>query len=435
MRQTNPAAAHGRTRIAARQRGAAALVVTMVLFFAMLLIAAYTNRGLLFEQRASVNQYRATQAFEAAEAGLEWALAQLNNPAAVGADCQAAGDAGGQPLRERLLQYTAADRRHTPRTWNNAGVAVVLQPACVRTPDGWLCSCPADGFPLLPPDTVPAAAPQPAFSVQLAPGPRADLLRLSATGCSQLAGACRPGTAGDAADATARVQVELALLPALARPPRAPLTVKDGVNTGMAALGLFNTDAATGVVLHAGGSADLAAARLATAPGADPLLAIVQGDAPLHARTADAFFATFFGLDKATWRGQPGVRRLACGSGCATTLSAETAAGHRLLWIDGDLALDGPLTLGSADRPVLIVASGAVRLRGALTVHGLVYAGSLNWDDTPGTGAAAVHGALISEAGYSGNGAPDLTYDSAVLERLRSASGSFARVPGSWKDF
>ena len=63
-----------------RQRGAASLVVAMILLFGMTMVAFYANRGLLFEQRTSANQYRATSAFEVAEAGLEWATARLNEP-------------------------------------------------------------------------------------------------------------------------------------------------------------------------------------------------------------------------------------------------------------------------------------------------------------------------------------------------------------------
>ena len=41
-----------------QQRGIAALVVVMVLFFIISLVAAYTGRNLIFEQRTSTNQYR-----------------------------------------------------------------------------------------------------------------------------------------------------------------------------------------------------------------------------------------------------------------------------------------------------------------------------------------------------------------------------------------
>ena len=53
------------------QHGVAALVVVMALLFAMVLVAVFANRNLVFEQRASANQYRSSQAFEAAEAGIE----------------------------------------------------------------------------------------------------------------------------------------------------------------------------------------------------------------------------------------------------------------------------------------------------------------------------------------------------------------------------
>ena len=62
-----------------RQSGAASLIVVMILFFILSLVAAYTNRSLIFEQRTASNQYRSTQALEAAEAGVEWALAMLNS--------------------------------------------------------------------------------------------------------------------------------------------------------------------------------------------------------------------------------------------------------------------------------------------------------------------------------------------------------------------
>ena len=48
------------------QRGAAALVVVMVLFFIISLVAAYASRNMIFEQKTSANQYRSTAAMEAA---------------------------------------------------------------------------------------------------------------------------------------------------------------------------------------------------------------------------------------------------------------------------------------------------------------------------------------------------------------------------------
>ncbi|MFX8047616.1 PilX N-terminal domain-containing pilus assembly protein, partial [Acinetobacter baumannii] len=84
-----------------RQRGAATLVVVMMLFLVMALLAAYANRGLLFEQRIASGFARAALAQEAAEGGVEWALALLNGPA-IDENCQPKG-VGGQRFADKYL--------------------------------------------------------------------------------------------------------------------------------------------------------------------------------------------------------------------------------------------------------------------------------------------------------------------------------------------
>ena len=112
----------------------------------------------------------------------------------------------------------------------------------------------------------------------------------------------------------------------------------------------------------------------------------------------------------------------------------DAGSGPALLWVDGDVALDGPLTLGSAAQPVMLLARGTVRLSGSVRVHGVLHGSRIEWNDN-GSGEGLLRGAAMSESGFSGNGAPDLYYDAAVLAALKGNSGSFARVPGSWRDF
>ncbi len=114
-----------------RQRGAAALAVTLLLFFAMCLVAAYANRGLLLEQRASANQYRAAQAFEAAEAGIEWAIAQLNQPQRINGQCLPSADATDASFRERFVHFRVDTGRLEPMSWMSGTTPIALQPACV----------------------------------------------------------------------------------------------------------------------------------------------------------------------------------------------------------------------------------------------------------------------------------------------------------------
>jgi hypothetical protein len=414
-----------------RQRGAAALVVTTLLFFVMVLVTLFVNRNLVFEQRASANQYRATQAFEAAEAGAEWALAQLNNPQRIGPDCLPVADGSATSFRSRTLNPTSA--AFAARTWNNGSVTTPLQPTCVRSGTGWSCSCPTNGAPAL--SAPEGDDPFPAFSLQFAAGDKPGTLLVLATGCTSLAGVCLAGSTANA-DATARVDVTVGLLAGLRTPPAAALTTRGSIDADGAAFGAHNADPATGLALHAGAGITASNARLTVPAGAPLASALLSQDASLAALSADRFFASYFGLDKARWKTQPAVTRITCGGDCAAAISAAMARtdSSALIWVDGDLALDGPVTVGSPEHPVVLVVDGTARLRGAVALHGLVYGAALSWNDTAAPGAV-LRGAALSESTYTGNGAPDLVYDSGALTKLKTRSGSFARINGGWRDF
>lgn len=424
--------AEPRSVAAQRQRGAAALVVALILLFAMALVVAFANRNLVFEQRSSANQYRSTQAFEAAEAGAEWALAQLNTNQRIGPDCRPSVDPAATSFRSRYLDTARPSGVLTPRTWNDAGVAAALQPICVRADAGWACHCPATGLASLPAPT--GAMPAAAFAVRFVPSAKPGVVHVVANGCTSLAGACLAGSTGRP-DASAKIELTLALLPGLRTAPVATVTARGGFDAGSAAIGLRNSDPATGVAVDAGGAINAPMAQLTPPAGAPQTGLLVGDDAALAALAPDRFFASYFGVDKAAWQRQPAVTRVRCTTDCAVMLAAAIAAAAdgALIHVDGDLALAGPLTLGSAQRPVAIVVGGSARLDGAVALTGALYAAALVWDHADSAGV--LRGALFSEAGYQGNGAPELVYDGAVLEALQTTTGSFARVSGSWRDF
>jgi hypothetical protein len=162
---------------------------------------------------------------------------------------------------------------------------------------------------------------------------------------------------------------------------------------------------------------------------------LVANDTALAESTAERFFASHFGADHFGWKGLPMVTHLECQGDCSSALATLVAAAAdvSVIQVDGELSLAGPLSLGTPERPVLIVASGAVRLEGAVALHGVLHGESLHWDQADA--GALVRGALLSETEYAGNGAPELIRDAAVLERLTHGSGSFARVNGAWRDF
>jgi len=345
-----------------KQRGATTLAVTLMLLGAMLLALLAANRNTLLELRQSANQMQSTAAFEAADAGLEWAAALLNSSERIGADCRPSTTAT-ETFRERHLDMSVPAL--TPRS---------LQPACLHGPNGWSCACPGDAAADLGPATGPDAGA--AFSLRWAAGPQPGVLRVAAVGCSHWAGDCRPG-GGGRDPATAHHEALFALQPALPVSPSAALTVRN-----------------TGVEAH-------------------------------------DFFVGLFGLSPSAWKRQPAVHRLDCQSDCGAALVAAAARGITLVSVPGDLLLQGPMSLGSPRRPMLIVADGVIRLQGPVVLHGVFYGNGLAWSGP----AAVVRGALISEGPAAGDSSLDLALDAAVLDALRTRQGSFVRLPGSWRDF
>src|SRR5512134_3120675 len=95
------------TPLQQRQRGAATLVVSLILLFMITFITFFSSRSLLFEAKASSNQYRSTQAIEAAEAGLGRATAWLE--ARTTASAATTCGTSGSPIPVGRMTWGACD--------------------------------------------------------------------------------------------------------------------------------------------------------------------------------------------------------------------------------------------------------------------------------------------------------------------------------------
>ena len=142
-----------RTHACKPQTGAATLAMAAVLLLVASLVALYAQRRLWFEQQASSNQVRSLRASELAQAGLEWALAQLNTPSqlADAPSCQAGNDTpGAQLFRERYATPRATQANLPKGLYPPAGASA----GCTLTEDGDLqCTCPLPGQALDLPNT------------------------------------------------------------------------------------------------------------------------------------------------------------------------------------------------------------------------------------------------------------------------------------------
>lgn len=443
-----------------QQHGAAALVVVLVLFFIISLVAAYTSRGMIFEQRTSINQFRSTQAIEIADAGLEWAQSKLN-AGLIGADCETS-PAGASTFRDRYLSFAPADGRITPV----AGAAAT----CIRTAAGvWSCTCPAAGA------TMPGGS-GPGFRVHFVldrGGPaRANLIRATVSACTQATNGCLSNPqVPEVGQGNAVVSASFGMKGGVDTAPLAALTIPSSstaatalVLAGGTTIRAYNTAVSSGVAVHAGGVLPPVGLEAIGPPGTPANLALLAPDMSLAADavtggmrdstdagacppgdtnlgcSVNRVFVGVFGIPREVFREQPALVR--CDAGCdAAALSALVAKNPKsVLWVAGDATIDGPL--GSATDPVSLVVDGDVTFSGG-TFTGLLYStGKIvggvptrTWTANPGT--SVVVGAAWSEGelNVAGGGVLELRYDPAVMTLLRSRTGSFVRVPGSWRDF
>jgi hypothetical protein len=431
------------------QRGVAALVVVMVLLFIVSLVTAYASRNLVFEQRTSTNQIRATQAFEAAEAGIEWALAMLDS-GRIDAACEPTADPASSSFRRRYLTI-AADGLITPVA-NPAGGD--LMPSCVFDGTSWQCSCPTTGAPTLA--TPTGAGPFPAFRLRFVPAhapAQPGLIRIEANGCTSTDDNCLNFEFGsgqpERADGRATLRVIAGLASGAKTPPAAALTLF-GDLTGSGTVNAYNADAAAGgIARDVGGSIDpLATLTLGTVAGSPSAQALLQPDASLSSiadlvdpgvsaelvQQSNRRFAKLFGLTPKAYREQPAARVLRCPCDADTVHDEWERHPDLPLWLDGDFTLDAPVAIGSASEPVTIVVDGSLTSTDPnAQITGLVYVRG----DWGAAGSAKFVGAAVAEGDLNldPGSASTFDYDAGVLGTLRVQSGSFVRVPGSWRDF
>lgn len=429
----------------AASRGVAALIVVMVLFFVVSLVAAYTNRNLVFEQRTSANQYRSTQSTEIAMAGLNWAIAMLNG-SRIDELCLPSADLTKNTFRQRYLNIDATTGVITPQTKQPSGD--VLYAACLLDGTNWNCSCPDNGDPA--PTAPGGAGMHPAFQVRFLRDPAAGLppgmVRLDAVACPTFDTTCLAINNTNSAEGRLVVSTLVALQSALKTPPAAAITARTGIDVGASAMQAYNADVASGgVALQLGGTlsvATRAAMTFAGPPGTPNSFALVENDPTLNGLTTvaavlptlgDRMFATTFGLKPSTYSTQPGLTRLICPCSAQNLRDALAASPMRPIWAEGDVDIDSVGDIGSAADPILVIATGNITFSTAgVTVYGVFYSRSATWATA---GSGTIRGAAIAENDISGTGAWTVVYDPAVLSTLRVHYGSFVGLPGAWKDY
>ena len=229
------------------------------------------------------------------------------------------------------------------------------------------------------------------------------------------------------------MHIVAALKGALPSAPAAALTVR-GTTTVGNPFRVVNAEAAgSGITIHSGQAITDTNTDLQSKPGSPAGLSKHE-DAVLGALSTNRFFANVFAAWREPYRVQPAAINIDCSTGCsASTLRTKISLNPgRVFWIVGDFDVDSAGDIGSAAQPVLLNVTGNVTFSTPANVYGLVYSQAANWAPT---GGGSIFGAAMGEGNFDSSAATKIIYTSDILLRLRTITGSFVRVPGSWKDY
>ncbi len=441
------------------QRGTGSLPVLLLMLLGLLLYLLHSQQALIGQTRHVSRTVQGAVALEAAEAGLAWTLAVLNQPGGLSTDRPAdTPESNPTPLRERLLAWSPDSAGRVQPIHGTSAVACTGDPTA---PGRWACQWATDAHtgavPPQPnepdPDAADAAAAlpasaRPAWVMQLQAGPLAETdgarrttLTLAVTGCSHASLAC--GAAPDAPldpdlapDARRHLRLTLALLGDGVTLPDAALSAGGQARIGPGSRVILGEPGAAAIAIEAAGRIDLSpGARAFGAPGR-PDADALRANQPALIDPSNRWWR-HFRASAELMRRLPSLRHLDCpAAGCnAGDLEAALADGARSLWLTGALNLDGG-TWGHAERPLLLVVDGPVRLNGPVRFDGWLLADALVWqsDAAAGPSRGLWQGAISTWGDAELNGPVDLVHRPALLARLRGAVGTWTALPGSWRD-
>ncbi|MBM3114684.1 pilus assembly PilX family protein [Jeongeupia naejangsanensis] len=343
----------------ARQAGLATLLTVVVILAIVTLVSMYANRAVFLEQKSANNYYHSAKSLGAAEAGLDSIFASL----------QADKDAMKTPGAATRLVCLDTSGNVRFLTANSSGKA-----------------CPADSSASAATKSVSAGLvdSQEAYTVTLTVNADGKTINISSQGCSDT-----KGTSCSASDSSTS-------------------TLQTSVNWG-SALNTRNAAMTSKADYHQNGS--LHVTKVSDSP--DPAYSVLAGgdygmggssgvgtickqgstspascpdDSNSVAGEDDwQFFQSTFGTTPDLLRTKAKIYKSNSTSMNGSSLppfpastglnaAAITGLGTQVIWVEGDLTLNGSVTFGSNTKPIVLIINGNLNLRGTTNnIFGFLY--------------------------------------------------------------
>ncbi|MEO5354547.1 MAG: hypothetical protein H7835_15195 [Magnetococcus sp. XQGC-1] len=372
------------------QRGMATLGIVLGVLLVITLGAIFTAQVLSREQRATANEYRAIQAAEAAEAGLEWGMAQLSVPTFAS---------------QMIVDKTPLDGFVDANT--------------TQSPAGLLPA--ASGFRVN-------------FSNPVVNNLK--LLTITSVGCAD---GCTPCSESCPVNRVVQMRVTTgtSLFP---QPLRASLIAKNQVSLSLneKVINQYTNQPGSDLTVWSGGSATysngsgtVSATGSYNTSSSDPNTR--QNDSALASLSVDAFFQLFFSGTQAEVKSS--LPNITCGVNCNAQLNGIQG---QALWITTPLVLtDNNNVVGSLSSPVILITTQDCLINPNNQIYGVIYCNNF-FGTGSGTKSSTVYGGVITQNNFSVTKVPDIVYTPSVMTALVnqfSTGGGVGRVPGSWRDF
>lgn len=389
--------------------GAATLVITVMLLFAMSLFVVYTGHTVSVEKKVTANQQREMQAFNSAQAGIDYfvALVELDQvdritgaildtaPPVPGNVTGAGCTAGGA-----LPQFVLASQRPVQNTY--AVDSLGFSDDCigerrirVSVSGGGIGLRSTPSYPLIARGNVTGGG-----SAHNIMNPEANLTIWT-------------GADHDPANSHTLISN--------------PSDPCDYTNSGILLQSCRPTGNSPGQLMN------------------DQGLSVIANDPNLGALTADQYFLNFFGKTHAQLLADGNVESISSGDFVAAVAGPLEGGAYS---VDGSLSLQGGTVgcsgglqpnqeCGRGDHqdltvsPSLVIVDGDLDIAGNPAAYGVVYVRG----DLVVNGTLRMFGSLIVEGQVTGNGNVDIYYDSSVIEGVSLDTAAAIIVPGTWRDW
>ncbi|MGD7036889.1 hypothetical protein [Methylotuvimicrobium buryatense] len=416
------------------QRGAASLIVALILLIAITIVVLFTAKTVLVETQITADNYRTTQATAAASAAMDQAIAYFNNQGidagapAYTNDVEDLPQCGANSSASPATHITLTSGSQTTRALfffnnvfydpddpnncqgqtspDNTPLPITYQDRAQITARGWSDDCAAVRTIIQCVGT---------FDVfNAGKGPRQPFV----------------SKAGVGAFGNAKI---------INRYNNSSIWSGSILDTSGAAFGTYlrpsNTEITNFTKAELDSDNENANTQLVSNRDAGAGIDVISGDPNLTNASPDEFFNMFFSIDRDTLRGlaEDSDQKLAAGG------NPNGMTG--VIWIGPDgtpstttTNIGGTTVIGSPNVPAIMIINGDLQLTGG-TIHGVVYVTG----EIKIAGNAVIKGSILSESGNnSGAGTLKLVYVPYGGEGSGPTPfipGTGAVIAGSWRDW